>query len=246
VTPRRDIVSVVDADPELAEGLTSEEMDLARRALIARSLTIEPGPWDALATWRPEPGREAVGLLVLEGLLIREVVVAGRPSSELLGGTDLLRPWDHDGDVGLMPLEVRWQALTRTHLAVLDHRFLAATCHFPGVVDRLVSRTLRRSRWLAFQLAMKQITRVEGRILVLLWALSERWGVVTPRGVHVRRRLTHEALGRLVGARRPSVTTAVGALAERGAIERLRDGYLLFGDAEQAMRRAAGEPAPER
>jgi hypothetical protein len=34
------------------------------------------------------------------------------------------------------------------------------------------------------------------------------------------------------------VTTAVGALTTAGVLQRLPDGYLLYGDAEQAMRRA--------
>jgi hypothetical protein len=37
------------------------------------------------------------------------------------------------------------------------------------------------------------------------------------------------------------VTTALGALAEAGALERVSDGYRLYGDAAQALRRVAGE-----
>jgi hypothetical protein len=37
----------------------------------------------------------------------------------------------------------------------------------------------------------------------------------------------------------------VGALTEAGAIERVEDGYRLYGDAAQALRRVAGEPEPE-
>src|SRR3954452_7744478 len=99
---------------------------------------------------------------------------------------------------------------------------------------------VRRARWLSFRLAMKEIMRVEGRILILLWAMSERWGVVTPRGVHVKLRLTHEALGKLVGARRPSVTTAIGALTAAGELERMADGYRLYGDANTALQHVLG------
>ena len=88
--------------------------------------------------------------------------------------------------------------------------------------------------------------RIEGRLLLMLWALSERWGVVTPHGVEVRLKLTHDALGRLVGARRPSVTTAIGALTDAGALERISDGYRLHGDAEEAVRRVAGDEGPAR
>jgi CRP/FNR family cyclic AMP-dependent transcriptional regulator len=143
----------------------------------------------------------------------------------------------------MIPVDISWQAVNSSRFALLDQRFLLNACRWPSVVDALAGRGARRSRWLAFQLGMKQIMRVEGRLLVLLWALSERWGVVTPRGVHLRLKLTHEALGKLVGARRPSVTTAVGALTEAGAIERVGDGYLLYGDASSALQRVVGQEA---
>lgn len=236
---RPDVAPVLDADPELGERLPADEFDAARRALIARVVVIEPGAWQPALHWT-EDDHPALGLLVLDGLITRQISVAGRPSTELMGAGDLLRPWDLDSDLGI-PLDVHWSVMQRARLAVLDQRFLLAAARWPAVIDALASRGQRRARWLAFQLAMKQIMRVEGRLLVLLWALSERWGVMTPRGVHVRLKLTHEALGKLVGARRPSVTTALGALADAGALERVPDGYRLYGDAEQALRRVAGE-----
>ena len=237
--PRPDIAPVLDVDPELGENLAEDEFDTARNALVARVVVLEPGAWRPQDSWSGDE-HPAIGLLVLEGLLTRQVSVAGRPSTELLGLGDLLRPWDQDAEIGF-PVDVSWQILQRTRVAVLDQRFMLAACRWPSVIDELMSRSMRRSRWLAFQLGMKQIMRVEGRLLVLLWALSERWGVVTPRGVHLRLKLTHEALGRLVGARRPSVTTAIGALTAAGAIERVDDGYRLYGDADEALRRVAGE-----
>ena len=237
---RGESVAILESDPDLAELLSPAEREEAKELLYADSMTLEPGVWKPEEMWNMA-NAPSVGLLVCEGLVTREVVVAGRHSSELLGPSDLLRPWDQDGDVGLMPVEVHWHVLDRTDLAVLDRNFLLAASRWPALLETLLSRTLRRARWLAFQVAMKQITRVEGRVLVLFWALSERWGHVTPRGVHVRLPLTHEIIGRLVGARRPSVTTALGALREAGALERQQDGYLLFGDAADALRRAAGE-----
>ncbi|MFL5844209.1 MAG: helix-turn-helix domain-containing protein [Solirubrobacteraceae bacterium] len=237
---RPDVVPVLEADPELGERLPAEEFDAALRGLMTRVVTVETGRWHPAAQWT-EDDHPSLGLLVLEGVITRQIAVAGRPSTELVGVGDLLRPWDLDSDLGI-PLSVDWQVMQRVRFAVLDERFLLAAMRWPSVIDALASRGQRRTRWLAFQLAMKQIMRVEGRLLVLLWALSERWGVVTPRGVHVRLKLTHEALGKLVGARRPSVTTALGALAEAGALERVSDGYRLYGDADQALRRVVGEP----
>jgi hypothetical protein len=53
---------------------------------------------------------------------------------------------------------------------------------------------------------------------------------VTLDGVVVPVRLTHEMIGRLVGAHRPSVTTALTQLTRTGRIRRLPHGWLLLGD----------------
>jgi hypothetical protein len=68
-----------------------------------------------------------------------------------------------------------------------------------------------------------------------MWHLAERWGRVGPEGVRVPLRLTHEALGRLVGARRPSVTTALSGLSKRGCLERTPAGWLLYGDPSEQL-----------
>lgn len=237
-----DIVPVLDADPELGERLARADFEAARHSLTARVVVAPPGAWHPEERWTAA-SHPAFGLLVLEGLAMRQTTVAGRPSTEPVGPGDLLRPWDQDGDLGMIPVDVRWQVHTPLSLAVLDHRFAVAAAGWPAILDALAGRALRHTRWLAFLLSMRQITRVEGRILVVFWALSERWGVVTPHGVHLRLRLTHEVLGHLVGARRPSVTTALGALAAAGAVERTREGYRLLGDPGEALERVVGSQA---
>jgi hypothetical protein len=69
---------------------------------------------------------------------------------------------------------------------------------------------------------------VELRLLMLLWHLADRWGRVRPDGVSVPLRLTHETIGRLIAARRPSVSSAMKALERRELVRRDRgDGWLL-------------------
>ena len=60
--------------------------------------------------------------------------------------------------------------------------------------------------------------------------------------------VTHETLARLVGARRPSVTTALGRLSRLGMVDRVRGGWILHGDAAEQLARLeagveAGSPA---
>ncbi|MGZ6696318.1 MAG: helix-turn-helix domain-containing protein, partial [Solirubrobacteraceae bacterium] len=49
-------------------------------------------------------------------------------------------------------------------------------------------------------------------------------------GVRLPLALPHRTLATLVGARRPSVTTALSGLARDGLVERTPEGWLLHGD----------------
>jgi CRP/FNR family transcriptional regulator, cyclic AMP receptor protein len=224
----RDLVRLLDADPELGEGLSPEEFARARHHLVASVVEAPVGRWeagDALG------GHEAqLGLLIIEGLLLRDLDLGRRSSTEVLGQGDLLRPWDADSEISELPLVQRWSVLQDTRLAVLDERFLLLAVRHPAVIDALFGRAVRRHRNLAVRLVVNQLVRLEDRLLLALWSLAERWGRVTPDGVLVPMGLTHSALARLVGARRPSVTSAIGDLARDRLLERTEDGWLLRGD----------------
>jgi CRP/FNR family transcriptional regulator, cyclic AMP receptor protein len=100
---------------------------------------------------------------------------------------------------------------------------------------------------LATTQAISQLTRVDRRLKALFWHLAERWGRVSGDGVIVPRALTHRILGQLVGARRPTVSTALSDLADRGELVRRADGsWLLRGDppdAESLARKPPSVPA---
>lgn len=229
------VIAVLDADPDLGEGLTPEERELARRHSGARVRLVPEGEWtpdDEFAEPYPR-----VGLLIIDGLVTRELTLAGRATTELLGGGDLVRPWDQDAELAGIPFDVRWFVHEPARMAVLDRRFAALVARWPALVDSLMRRAIHRSRWLSFQLAISQVTRVDGRLLMLFWQLAERWGKVGPDGVRLPLRLTHQTLGKLVGARRPSVTTALSGLARAQLVERTSYGWLLHGEPGDAIER---------
>jgi hypothetical protein len=62
----------------------------------------------------------------------------------------------------------------------------------------------------------------------MLWLLAESWGKVTSAGTFLPLHFTHEALGAMVGARRPTVTLALRELADRGAVIQRDGGWLLL------------------
>jgi hypothetical protein len=235
---RGQVIQVLDADPDLAEGLSPEVTAIARRHATARLLVVHEGPWDPVADFAEPVPR--IGLLIIDGLLTREVSIAGRTTTELLGAGDLLRPWDQDSSANMLPTEVVWTVQETLRVAVLDKQFAAVAGRWPALVEALVGRSVKRVGWLSLRLAIGQVTRVDERLLILLWYLAERWGRVGPDGVRLPLHLTHETLGKLVGARRPSVTTALSGLARDRLVERTEDGWLLRGDPEAALAALSG------
>jgi CRP-like cAMP-binding protein len=222
-------VRVLEEDPELAAGLDPTSVQLATRHAIAAVEIVEPG------AWQPSPPAEGgtghLGLLVLDGLLMRDVTFAHAACTELIGRGDVLRPWDWERDVVTIRPRVSWTALQPVRLAVLDRRIAAIMGRWPELIGAVVSRAVRHSFELATNQATSHLTRVDARLELLFWGLADRWGRVGTEGIVLELPLTHQVLGRLVGAQRPSVTTALSDLARRGVIERRADGaWVLRGD----------------
>lgn len=228
MSSHRSLIPLLEADPELADGLAPAEMEAAGRAVAFHVRTIEAGAWDPTAErWPVAP---TLGLLLLEGVITRDIVFAGRTTTELLGTGDVLRACEDDVQFDPLPFTVSWHVHVPTRVAVLDARFALASARWPVLAGAISGRHVRRARSLAFQLAIAQLPRVDDRLLVLLWALAERWGRVSTQGVRLALQLPHRTLATLVGARRPSVTTALSGLARDGLVERTEEGWLLHGD----------------
>ncbi len=226
-------VAVIDVDPDLAEGLAPAEREAATRRLLAPAVDVPAGAWEPDER---ELGRHhSLGVLIVEGLMTRAITLEGRTTGELLGTGDVLRPWEGEEAPPHVSLVVTWAAHAPTRLAVLDRRFLSTAARWPVVLEELARRGARRSRALSLQLALGQVPRIEGRLLLLFWRLSDRWGRVTTDGIVIPLRLTHEMLAALVAARRPSVTSALGRLADGGLLERRDGGWLLHRAAEDHL-----------
>jgi CRP-like cAMP-binding protein len=227
-----DIVRVFDVDDDLRRALPDEMRALATQHGIARARLLPAGQWNP----RAEAGPGVLGLLVLEGLILHDVRIGSAACTELIGRGDVLRPWDEDGNETPVPLQAEWKVLEPARLAVLDRRFAVVAGRVPEVMAALLARTTARARGLVALMSISHLTRVETRVHVCLWYLADRFGRVTSEGVVLPLPLTHLTLARLVGAQRPSVTTALGELAEQGRVARRSDGtYLLLGDPPTAI-----------
>lgn len=231
----RQIVSVLDADPDLATGLEQGELEVARRRAVATVIDVEPPVWD------PSEISELadhgwLGLFVLDGLLIRRVTVGKRTACELFGPGDMFRPWDTDGEYHPLPISVDWLILEPARIAILDTAFALRTAHWPSITSRLVGRVAQRARYLALVQAVTHLPRAYARLLILFWLLAERWGKVGPDGVHITLPLSHDVLAMLVGTHRPTATIAVQRLTRAGLLHReRRDRWLLTNHAIESL-----------
>jgi CRP/FNR family transcriptional regulator, cyclic AMP receptor protein len=236
-------VRVLDDDPGLGGGLTGERLDEARRVVIAPVEAHEPGPWST-GFDVSEPG--ALGLLVLDGLISAQITAERRTSLELLGAGDVVRPWT-EPEPGTVPLKLDWTVRVPARVAFLDARFARSSLAFPEIVARLMDRLVMRTRSLSLLLALNAIPRLHERVLLALWHFADRWARVTPQGVELRLPLSHADLSHVVGASRPSVSTAIGQLRAEGLLEPLTGGgWLLLGEPPpdlHELRQQAGLPA---
>ena len=232
---QRRAVAILDLDPDLAAEMDPARASEARVHAIAAVETLAPGDWPADTLDIVDP-RGALGLLVIDGILSRDLQIGGASFTELIGEGEILRPWDGPGNLSVAPPAVAWTVLDTTRIAILDRRFVVRTARWPELTTALFVRAMNRSRSLAVQLAIRSLQRVETRLLLQLWHLAERWGKVAPEGIVLPLQLTHRLLACLVGARRPTVTTALKELGQQGLVARRDDGtWVLRGEAPSEL-----------
>jgi CRP/FNR family transcriptional regulator, cyclic AMP receptor protein len=239
---RSERVAVLEADPELGERLDASRRAHAERLSVARVVRCEPGFWDAKQD--AEHARDGLGLLVVAGVLVRRVGLQGRYGAELLSVGDLLQPAAHDGEEAVLPFEATWRVLSPLRLAALDLAWMTRMTPFPEVTAEITRRVMVRSRRLASMLAIAQHHRLEDRLRLFFWELADRYGRVGPHGVVLELPLTHELIGHLVGAHRPSVSAALARLQRRGHIARRGRRWVLLGEPPGSGELVEGQQPP--
>ncbi len=218
-------VQLLECEPGLGDGLSEEDLAIASRAMPAPMAVLKEGRWSP----RSEPSEVGcLGYLVAKGLLVRRVEIARGSSAELLGSGDLLRPWQEDASSFCV---ASWEVLEPSTLLVLGPGFTRSLAQWPTVSANLAMRGLWRSRALAADAAIASIVGIEERLLIMLWHLAERWGEPGAGGIQISIRIPHRLLAEMVGARRPSITSALAQLQEAGHLKSDPDGgWILLGD----------------
>jgi CRP/FNR family transcriptional regulator, cyclic AMP receptor protein len=219
--PSASSVRLLEAAPDLADFLTPEEREEARR--IALPVLRLAGP---VTISEMLANANAFAALVIDGMLLRQLRIGEQPTLRLFGPGELVATGAAPTSALLIESDCR--AVDPTHLAFLGIEFLAGAHRWPRLIAGLQARMADGQERLATQLAICQLPRVQDRLLAMLWLLAESWGRVTASGTTLSLSLTHEALGALVGARRPTVTLALRELTERGALVHQDRSWLLL------------------
>ncbi len=223
---------LLDLDVDLAESLDVRLRLAARPAVTASTFESDAGEvqlGERLAEASPGPG-----VLMLEGVLAVNVRVGDRIAAELMGPGDLIEPGEL-GEEELLACVMDWRALVPIRFAVLDTGFADRVRPWPQITQALLRRVERRARDLNMLRAIASQPRLEVRLALLLWHLAARWGRVEPGGIRVPLPLTHQLLGHLVGAERPSVSHALARLARSGLVTGHGDEWHLHGSIDDQL-----------
>jgi CRP/FNR family cyclic AMP-dependent transcriptional regulator len=214
-------------DPDLGGRMAAAELARAQRELLLLGVELPRGILDPTElAYRDEVRGLPFGAVVLEGVIVERMELEARPCARLVGPGDLLGL----GRTGQLPLavDISLEVLQSAFVAVLDDRFIAATQRWPALSGSILDRAINRGHEALMKRAIAQLPRVEDRLLYLFRSLADRWGRVRPEGIVIELALTHDLIGELIGARRPTVTLGLRALAETGELRLLRgEGWLL-------------------
>jgi hypothetical protein len=220
------VVQLLHADPDLGEHMPAQAREQATELVRARVFRVPKGPWHP-----PDIDHGATGLLLLDGLMVRTLRLGPASSAEIVGPTDIIRPWETDLIPRVLHTATEWRVLDEARVALLDGRVTAMIGRWPELSAAVSARLLRRARSLAVLMAAQHFVRVKDRLLATLWHLASIWGKVTPQGTVVPFRLTHEMLASIIGAHRPTTTISVRSLTQQGRLKRDEARrYVLLGE----------------
>jgi DNA-binding transcriptional ArsR family regulator len=223
---------LLDLDVELAEALDDSIRPAARAAVT--TVVFETNGGDIpLPEWLAA-ARSGPGVLVLEGVVAVGTRVYDRTAAELIGSGDLIQPRRGE-DEELLACQVEWKALVPSRFALLDTIFAQRAARWPQLTGELLRRAGRRTRRLNLQRAIAAQPRLDVRLGLVLWHLAARWGKVEPGGIRLPVPLTHQLLGRLIGAERPSVSHALARLAEAGLVTGQGHEWHIHGRLDQQL-----------
>ncbi len=230
---------VLEVDPELAVDVAPNERARARQASGAPVRVLARGEWQ----FDPLPEATALGALILGGMVVLSMDLAGYRHLEVLGKGDVLNPWRLATDTPLQE-QVGLRVMQSGYVALLDRRFALQMTPWPEVFAALMRRHVMRTRRMMLQACILSCSRVDERLELMLWRLADQFGTTTREGLHVRLPFTHLQLAEMIAARRSTVTMAVNRLVADDRLRCPRRQEWLLPHAELARGSDRGLPPP--
>jgi len=215
-------VQLLHIEPDIARFLPPAQRAEAD-GLGVPVVGFEPGPLDLGSELRRARGFAGI---VLKGMVVHRLRVGDQPGLRVLGPGDILARSGTQRT--LLLARSTYHVAASIEVAMLGDEWLVAARRWPLLVPGLQTLLAAQSERLSAQFVICQLPRVDQRLLAILWLIAESWGHVTSVGTTLPLSLTHDALGEMIGARRSTVTLALGELSERGAIVRQHSGWLLL------------------
>ena len=238
---------LLDLDDDLADEFDVRMRLVARPAATAVTFEVDAGPLDLARLARGAPRRARACSCSTACSPCTCASATGPPPSSSAAAICSSPGTARTDD--LLACEVAWRALVPMRFALLDAAFARARAAVAADQPaRCCAAPARRARNLNVQRAIAAQPRLEVRLALLLWHLAARWGKVEPGGIRLPLPLTHQLLGRLVGAERPSVSHALARLAQTGLVTGHGDEWHLHGTPGRSARdddRAASATARE-
>lgn len=190
--------------------------------------------------YAPGEGNEALFLLKRGRVRIYKVAPDGREVTHFVAepGTvfgELAHPAQRFHEAYAEAMEpayictMKWEELERL---VREH---------PEVGLRVIRVLSERLHFVERRFEDVSLKEVPARLASLVLQLVESEGVMTPKGLKIDARYTHEQLATMIGASRARVTEAFAHLKEAGALE-LKHRHIYVYDAEALKRTAEGRP----
>ena len=231
-------MSLLDIDEEISRAVDPAERPTARRALAGEVVSLPEGVTSLIDDLAADPG--VWGFYVVSGVVVRTACVGRTTLPELVGPGEVLGPPARLA--GPVPAEERFCAAEATALMVLDTLAAQACGRWPALLALLARRTGQQRLRATALGAIRHLPSAETRILVTFWHLAENWGRVTVDGTVIPFPFTHETLGQIVAAGRPTVTLALSRLDREGLVRRLPDGaWLLAPEPQARLRQLLGD-----
>lgn len=222
VAPPKVYVRLVDVDPDFARLIPGSEKESAGGVKLP-AIDLPQGEFDPVEVIGRVGGYYGV---LVEGMLHCTARVGDHVSLRVLGPSAVVPTFERTPQPFFATSQ--WTMASPGRIAVLGDDFLRAARTWPPLYLDLLYRMEEQTDQLITQLTLCQLPRVEDRLLAMLWLLAESWGKVTAAGTLLPLHFTHQALGAMVGARRSTVTLALGKLSERGSAVDRDGGWLLL------------------